>query len=97
MTPFDPILAVWADVTRETSSVGRLGPAEAVTPEQALRMHTLWAAYAAFEEQVKGSVERGKYADLAVLSDDILAVAPSAIRDIDVVMTIVGGKVVYAR
>ncbi len=60
-------------------------------------MYTVNAAYASFEETVKGSIEEGKLADLTVLSGDPRAVPPSKIGDINVDVTIVGGKVVYQR
>ena len=68
-----------------------------MTREQALRSYTLDAAYAAFEEEDKGSLEVGKLADLVVLSKDLLAVAEEEIPSTEVLYTIVGGKVVYER
>jgi predicted amidohydrolase YtcJ len=68
---------------------------QAVTVDQALRMMTIWSARAQGEDAIKGSIEPGKVADLVVISDDITTVKPSAIRDIRVVETIVGGRVVY--
>ncbi|MGH9463617.1 MAG: amidohydrolase [Vicinamibacteria bacterium] len=65
--------------------------------EQALRSYTLDAAYAAFEEQVKGSLEVGKWADVAVLSKDILTIEPRQILDTEVLYTVVGGEVVYEK
>jgi predicted amidohydrolase YtcJ len=72
-------------------------PEERITVDEALRMYTVNAAYASFEETVKGSIEEGKLADLTVLSGDPTAVPPSKIGDIKVKMTIVGGKVVYQK
>ena len=65
--------------------------------EQALRSYTLDAAYAAFEEQVKGSLEVGKWADVAVLSKDILTIEPREILDTEVLYTVVGGEVVHEK
>jgi predicted amidohydrolase YtcJ len=62
---------------------------------QAIRVYTYNGAYCAFEEYEKGSLEAGKLADFAVLSEDICAVAPEKIRDIKVDLTCVGGKIVY--
>ena len=66
-----------------------------MTREQALRSYTLDAAYAAFEEDVKGSIKPGKLADFTVFSRDIMTVPEDSILNTEVVMTIVGGKVAY--
>jgi predicted amidohydrolase YtcJ len=89
MEPLSPLQGIQAAVTRQ------FFPEEQITVDEALRMYTLNAAYASFEESVKGSIEEGKLADLTVLSDDPKAVPPSKIGDINVDMTIVGGKLVY--
>lgn len=88
--PLNPLLGVWAAVTRESSVEERL------SLEEALRAYTLDAAYFSFEEKLKGSIEMGKYADLAVLSDNPFRVKPQEIKDIRVLMTIVDGKVIYS-
>jgi predicted amidohydrolase YtcJ len=62
-----------------------------------LRVYSVNAAFASFEEDVKGSIEVGKLADFTVLSHDPFAVKPDKIRDITVEMTIVGGKIVYSK
>jgi len=67
----------------------------AVSREQALKMLTLWPAYAAFEDGKKGSIEVGKLADLTVISGDIMKMPLADIPKVKVLMTIVGGKVVY--
>jgi predicted amidohydrolase YtcJ len=66
-----------------------------MTREEALRSYTLSAAYAAFEEDIKGSLTVGKLADVTVLSKDILTVPEEQIRDARVLYTIVGGEVKY--
>jgi predicted amidohydrolase YtcJ len=91
MEPLSPLQGVQAAVTRE------FFPEERISVDEALRMYTVNAAYASFEETVKGSIEEGKLADLTVLSGDPTAVPPSKIGDINVEMTIVGGKVVYQK
>jgi predicted amidohydrolase YtcJ len=91
---FDPFLHVWAAVTR-MSDVGVFVPEQAVSVNEALRMLTIWAARAQGEDAIKGSLEPGKLADMVVISGDILAIPPSAIRDLRVLKTIVGGRVVY--
>ncbi|MEK6570613.1 MAG: amidohydrolase family protein, partial [Bacteroidota bacterium] len=70
---------------------------EKMTRDEALKAFTIWAAYGAFEEDLKGSIEVGKLADLVVLSKDIMKVEPKEIIDTEVLMTILGGKVVYER
>jgi len=86
-----PLLGVYALVSRESF------PEERVTVEEALRIYTVNAAYASFEEKVKGSIEKGKLADFTVLSHNPLTTKPERIKDIRVEMTIVGGKIVYSR
>ncbi len=71
-------------------------PSERITVEKAVRAYTQGSAYAAFAEARVGSLEPGKFADLAVLSQDIFAVSPESIGKTRVIMTLVGGKVVYA-
>jgi len=68
---------------------------ERVAPEEAIRMYTLNAAYASFEENLKGSIEPGKLADFVVLAADPCEVPADEIRNIRIEMTIVGGKVAY--
>jgi hypothetical protein len=89
--PISPILGVWAAVTRKSF------PEENLTVEEALRMYTVNAAYASFDENERGTIEVGKLADLSILSADPLSVPPDDIKNIKVQMTIVNGKVVYAR
>jgi predicted amidohydrolase YtcJ len=70
-------------------------PQEAITREQAVTAYTLTAAYAEFAEKDKGSLEPGKLADLAVLSQDIFRVPPGELPKTESVLTLVGGKIVY--
>ena len=65
--------------------------------ELALRTYTINGAYAAFEEDIKGSIEVGKLADLTILDKDIMTIQEDDILDAKVEMTIIGGKVVYSR
>lgn len=88
--PVNPILGIWAAVARESF------PEERISVDQALEVYTLNGAYLSFEEAVKGSIEKGKFADLTVLSKNPLKIKPEEIREIRVEMTIVNGKVVYA-
>lgn len=72
-------------------------PEQALSREQALKMFTIWAAYAAFEEKLKGSIEVGKLADLTVLSADIMKIQEPEILKTHCVMTIIGGEVAYQQ
>jgi predicted amidohydrolase YtcJ len=91
MEPLSPLQGIQAAVERE------FFPEEQITVDEALRMYTINAAYASFEEKIKGSIEEGKLADLTVLSGDPRTTPPSKIGDINVDMTIVGGKGVYQK
>ncbi len=97
VTPFEPLLGIWSSVTRQTQLAGIQGPEWSIGAEEALRMYTLGSAYAAFEEDQKGSIVPGKHADLVVLDADPTAVEPDAIRDIQVLLTLVDGRVVFER
>ncbi|MDE0285728.1 MAG: amidohydrolase [Gammaproteobacteria bacterium] len=90
-----PIMQIYVAVTRGTGWGGVLGPDQGLTREEAIRGITLDSAYVSFEEDVKGSIEPGKYADFVVLSDDILTVPGETIKDIEVEATVLAGKVVY--
>jgi len=70
---------------------------EALTREEALRSYTIWGAFAAFEEELKGSIERGKLADFIVIDRDFMSCPEDEIKDITVLKTIVGGQVVYEK
>jgi predicted amidohydrolase YtcJ len=91
MEPLNPLLGIQAVVTRE------FFPEERITVGEALCMYTVDAAYSSGEENIKGTVETGKLADLTVLSHDPRKVPPNEIENITVEMTIVGGKVVYSK
>jgi len=93
----NPMHGIYFAVTRKTSTEQTIAPHEAVTVLQAIRAYTLSGAYATFEENIKGSLEPGKLADLVVLSDDILKVLPEKILGLKVDLTMVDGKVVYER
>jgi len=70
-------------------------PQECISAKEALAMYTINAAYASFEEGIKGSITQGKLADMVVLSHDPVKSPPEQIKDIQVEMTIIGGKVVW--
>ncbi|GAA1025092.1 MULTISPECIES: amidohydrolase [Amycolatopsis] len=97
VTPVPPLEGIWCAVARQTSSGQLLGPEQAIDVEAALRGYTIDAAYLAGEEEIKGSLEIGKLADLIVLSEDPTTVDPSRIRDLTVDATVIGGRLVWQR
>jgi predicted amidohydrolase YtcJ len=94
----EPMIEFYAAVSRKDQK-GFSGegwhPEQAVSREQALKMFTIWAAYAAFEENLKGSIEPGKLADLTVLSANIMTIPEAEILKTRCVMTVVGGEIVF--
>ena len=93
--PIGPMVGLYAAVTRKGMSGQVYGPDETITIKEAIRAYTLTGAYLNFEEEVKGSLEPGKFADMIVLSNDILTIDPERIMDIEVEQTYVNGKLVY--
>jgi predicted amidohydrolase YtcJ len=96
----NPLIGFHAAITRQDASnwpAGGWFPAERMTRDEALLSLTLWPAYASFTEDVQGSLSPGKYADFVVLSQDIMSVAPDRILDTRVLMTVLGGQVVYQK
>ena len=100
VAPPTPLEGIYAAVTRRTLDDRHPGgwvPEQRITVEEALRAYTSAAAYAAFEEEEKGTLERGKLADFVLLDRDLTRIPPETIRDARVVMTLVGGRVVHER
>jgi predicted amidohydrolase YtcJ len=98
--PLNPIPCFYASVSRKTLSGeprGGFEPEQKMSRQQALRSYTLDAAYGAFQEEVLGSIQAGKYADFTIFSGDIMTMEEEKILDTEVVMTVVGGKVVYEK
>jgi len=96
----NPMIRFHSAVTRQDADGWPAGgwlPAQRMTREEALASLTIWPAYAAFMEGVSGSITPGKYADLTVLDRDIMTVAPETLLETQVVMTILGGQIVYQR
>ncbi len=93
----NPLVGICAAVARLTKSGQRVLPQQGVSIDDALRMHTLGAAVAGFEEGIKGSISPGKLADMVILSEDPLTVDPDRIKDIHVTMTILGGRIAYSK
>jgi len=94
---FEPFWGFIGAVTRKTRTGRLLVPSEAITMKEALRAYTYEAAFAAFEEKVKGSIEEGKFADLAVWEQNLYTVRsdPASLKELKVLMTILDGKIVY--
>ena len=93
-----PLWGFYSAVTRQDHEPGDVGPwhpEQLVTREEALRMFTIDAAYAAFEEELKGSLEVGKLADIVILSRDIMTIPAPEILDTEVLTTILGGRIAY--
>jgi predicted amidohydrolase YtcJ len=95
VVPVNPLVGIYAAVTRQAESGQVLLPEERITAEQALALYTINAAYASFDEKIKGSISPGKLADIVILSDDPTSVPPEKIKDIKVEMTMIGGEVVW--
>ena len=95
--PIGPMVGIYAAVTRKGMTGNVYGQEEAITREEAIRAYTASGAFLNFEENVKGSLQSGKFADMIVLSDDILTVDEDKIMDIVVEQTYVDGKLVYSR
>jgi len=93
----NPFTAMWAMVNRKTDSGQSLDESQAVSITEALRAYTTLGAFAGREEDIKGSLEPGKLADVAVLDRNIFSIRDDEIRDVQVDMTIVGGVVRYQR
>ena len=98
VAPLNPILTVYAAVTRATldgKNPNGWFPEQKLTVAEAIEAYTMGSAYAEFQEQEKGSITPGKLADMVLLSDDIFSIDPAKIRDVKVLKTMVGGKVVW--
>ena len=95
VVPDNPLVGIYAAVTRQAESGQQLLPQECISASQAVAMYTVNAAYASFEEDIKGSITQGKLADIVVLSNDPIKSPPEQIKDIKVEMTVIGGKVVW--
>ena len=100
VAPLDPMQTLYAAVTRATldgKNPGGWFPEQKLTVAEAVEAYTMGSAYAEFQEKEKGSITPGKLADLVLLSDDIFSIAPEKIRDVRVVETILGGRVIFQR
>lgn len=100
VAPLNPMLTIYAAVTRATlddKNPGGWVPQQKITVAEAVEAYTLGSAYAEFQDDQKGSITRGKLADIVILNEDIFRMDPVAIRNVKVETTIVGGKVIFSR
>lgn len=100
VAPLNPILGIYAAVTRRTlDDLNPDGwvPEQKISVEEAIKCYTINSAYAAFEENIKGSIELGKLGDMVVLDQNIFEVNPADIKFINVDMTVFGGKIIYRK
>lgn len=93
--PYEPMMAIQSSVTRTDMSGNVWGPSQKISVEEAIKVGTIHGAYASYEEDIKGSLEAGKLADLVVLEKDPITEDPFSIIDIKVERTMVNGKWVY--
>lgn len=100
VAPATPLEGIYAAVTRRTlddKNPNGWFPKQKISVEQALRAYTIDAAYSSFDENIKGSLEKGKLADFVVLNKNIFNIPPEKIREAVVLNTVVGGKVVFEK
>lgn len=95
ISTLNPFVNMYIAVTRKDVAGTVYGADQAVSREEALRMYTVSGAFATHDEDAKGTIEVGKLADMAILSDDYFSVDAEAIKDIRVLRTVVGGKTVF--
>ena len=93
----DPIECFYASVTRKRADNGfEFFPEQSMSREEAVYSYTLGNAFAAFEDDIKGSIEQGKYADFVVLSNDLITCSEEDILETEVLYTILNGEIVYS-
>jgi predicted amidohydrolase YtcJ len=100
VAPLNPILGIYAAVTRRTSDGKNPAgwyPAQKLTVEQALKCYTANNAYAGFQENIVGKLKKGMLADFVVIDQDLFSIAPEKIKDAEIVLTVINGKVVYKK
>ena len=98
VAPLDPMQSIYAAVTRATldgKNPGGWVPEQKLTVKEAVTAYTAGSAYAEFQENDKGTISPGRLADLVILGADIFAIDPKTIKDVKVVTTIAGGKIVW--
>jgi len=95
VNPYNPFLSMWIEVTRRTTQGQIIHPEQRITRAEALKTHTIWPAYLQFAEKERGSLEPGKLADMVVIDRDFLTCPESEIKDIQPLLTLVNGRIVY--
>lgn len=93
----NPWEAIYGMVTRKTSSGEVLYAGEGVTPLEAIKAYTIDGAYSAMEEKIKGSIESGKLADFIVVDKDPLTIPHDMLKDVKVIMTVLGGEIIFKK
>ena len=89
VSPINPMLNLYQLVMRF--------PEQRLTMEEAVKYYTYGPAYASFQEDIRGSLKTGMFADMVILSNDLFAIAPEEIARTEAIYTIVGGKIVYRK
>ncbi|MFN7914283.1 MAG: amidohydrolase [Vicinamibacterales bacterium] len=97
VVPYPPLWVFYHFVTRDTITGGVLGEDQKITRQEALKGLTISNAWLTFEEKTKGSIEVGKFADMVLLPEDLMTVEAKKVEQMQVLMTIVGGKIVYQQ
>jgi predicted amidohydrolase YtcJ len=97
VNPFHGMYAAVTRMDRDGKPEGGWRPEEKISREEALKAFTIWGAYAAFEDNVRGSIEPGKAADFAVIDRDILRCGDTDVKDTSVRATVLGGNIVYGK
>ena len=95
VNPYNPFLSMWTEVARLTVRGKVIHPEEKITRAEALKTHTIWTAYLQFAEKERGSIEPGKFGDMVVIDRDYLTCPESEIKDIQPIITILDGRIVY--
>jgi predicted amidohydrolase YtcJ len=97
VNPYNPFLSMWIMVARKTDRGEVVYPEEKITRQEALKTHTIWGAYMMFREKSRGSLEVGKLADAVVIDRDFLTCPEDQMKDIEPLMTVLDGKVVWEK
>jgi len=97
VNPYNPFLSMWTEVTRLTNRGKVIHPEERITRAEALKSHTLWAAWLQFAEKGRGSIEAGKLADMVVIDRDFLTCPEAQIKDIQPLIVILNGRIVSGK